>query len=377
MKVVIAPDSFKEALSADEAARAIARGVRAAIPEAEIDRIPMADGGEGTVRALIEATGGQYHASNVTGPLGLPVTAEWGMLGDDTRTAILEMAAASGLALVPEKQRNPERTTTLGTGQLVTAALDAGARKIIVGIGGSATNDGGTGAAQVWNIRFLDVDGNELASGMTGGDLQRIARIDMTPRDPRLNSVPIRVACDVNNPLTGPSGAAAIYGPQKGATPKQVQRLDAGLGHLADVIQRDLHRNIRDFPGAGAAGGLGAGLVAFAGAEIAPGIDLILEATRFAERIAGADLILTGEGRLDRQSTMGKTIAGIARCAGRLNIPVIALAGQLGDGVEACDRILHSYHAITPEDMPLREALKQTASLLESATRRVLQSLRL
>lgn len=373
MKVVIAPDSFKEALSADEAARAIARGVRAVRPDAEIDLIPMADGGEGTVRALVEATGGQYYRSEVTGPLGKTVEAEWGMLGGGTRTAIVEMAAASGLALVPEQLRDPERTTTFGTGQLVHAALDAGARKVIIGIGGSATSDGGTGAAQAWGIRFLDTSDTPLPPGLTGGDLHRIARIDMALRDPRIEEAALHVACDVDNPLTGPNGAACIYAPQKGATPEQVARLDAGLVHLAEIIERDLHLNVRDFPGAGAAGGLGAGLVAFAGAELAPGIELVMEASRFAERVAGADLILTGEGRLDRQSTMGKTIAGIARCAARLHVPVIALAGRLGEGVEACDRILDGYHAITPDDMPLSEALARTAELLEATTRAILE----
>ncbi len=339
--------------------------------DASLELIPMADGGEGTVRALVEAVGGAYAHTSVSGPLGEAVSAEWGRL--DERRAVIEMAAASGLALVAEGRRDPERTTTFGTGQLLRAAIDAGCSEIIVGIGGSATCDGGAGAAQAWGVRFLDQEGRRLPDGLSGGMLDRIARIDMGACDPRMRAVAIRIACDVENPLTGPNGAAAVYGPQKGATPEQVERLDANLAHLAEVIARDLGKDVRGFPGAGAAGGLGAGLVAFADAELQPGIDLVMRAVRFAERVEGADLILTGEGRLDRQSVMGKTLAGIARHAESKGIPIIALAGALGEGVEACDRLLDRYEAMTPEGMPLQEAMARAAELLEAATGRVIR----
>jgi glycerate kinase len=374
VKIVIAPDKFKEALSAREVARAIERGIRKVVPGAAIDLVPMADGGEGTVEALLAATGGGGRRTVVTDPLGNPVEASWGMLGDG-RTAVLEMAAASGLALVPAEKRDPALTTTYGTGELIRAALDAGASRILVGIGGSATTDGGAGAAQAVGVAFLDDSGTRHDQPLTGGDLLSIAQIDMGSRDRRIVKTTIEVACDVNNPLLGPSGAAAVYSPQKGATPEQVDLLERGLAHLADVIERDLGESVRDFPGAGAAGGLGAGLVAFFDARLRPGIEIVMDATRLRERIRGADLVITGEGRIDAQSMMGKVIVGVGRAAKSAGVPVIALVGSIGEGAEATLEILRSYHRITPEGTPLPEALARTAQALEATAEQVVRTL--
>ncbi len=373
MRIVVAPDSFKEALSARQVCEAIARGIRRARPDATIDLLPMADGGEGTVDALVAATNGQLRESTVTGPLGEPVRACWGLLGDGGGTAVLEMAAASGLGLVPPDRRNPLLTTTFGTGELIAAALDSGVRRILIGIGGSATNDGGTGAAEALGVRFVDRNGRVLPSGLSGGQLGRIARVDVASRDPRIGRVPIEVACDVDNPLCGPRGAAAVYGPQKGADPESVRILDANLAHMADVIQRDLGKDVRDIPGAGAAGGLGAGLLAFFDAKLRPGIQMVMDALRFSERIAGADLIITGEGRLDRQSMMGKLIEGVGRAAKSAGVPVIALVGSVGQGADDAREVLESYHCITPPDLSPTDALPQTATRLEETAARVLQ----
>jgi glycerate kinase len=370
MKIVIAPDSFKEALDAKDVCEAIARGVRRVHPDAALDLIPMADGGEGTVDALVTATGGSFRHAVVTNPLGEPVNAKWGILGDGT--AVIEMAAASGLALFAADRRDPTRTTTYGTGELIRAALDADTPRILIGIGGSATNDGGTGAAQALGVTFHDRNGEQISTHLTGGQLTNIARIDLNTRNLRLESTPVEVACDVDNPLCGPRGAAAIYSPQKGATPEQVQQLDANLAHLADVIERDLGRNVRDFPGAGAAGGLGAGLVAFCDATIRPGVQLVMDAVDFARRIEDVDLIITGEGRIDRQSMMGKVIEGVGRAGKAAGIPVIALAGLIGDGADETLDVLESYHCINPPELPSNEALAKTAQNLEKTTAVVL-----
>jgi len=284
------------------------------------------------------------------------------------------MAAASGLALFAPNLRDPTRTTTFGTGELIQAALDARARRILIGIGGSATNDGGTGAAQALGVTFRDSEGSRIATHLTGGDLKNILAIDLGTRDVRLKSIPVEVACDVDNPLCGPRGAAAVYGPQKGATPEQVQQLDANLAHLADVIERDLGKNVRNFSGAGAAGGLGAGLVAFYDATIRPGVQLVMDAVAFTRRIENADLIITGEGRIDRQSMMGKVIDGVGRAGKAAGVPVIALAGVIGDGAETTLDVLESYHCINPPTLPLDQALQQTAESLERATATILRN---
>jgi glycerate 2-kinase len=365
MRVVVAPDKFKGSLSAPEAARALARGVESVAPDAAIDLVPMADGGEGTVEALVAATGGTFHKALVSGPLGLPVRAQFGLLGDG-RTAVLEMAAASGLALVPPDRRDPSGTTTRGTGELLLAAIEAGARRVIVGVGGSATNDGGAGLGQALGVRLLDADGRDLGPG--GGALAGLDRIDPSGLDPRLDGIEVAVACDVDNPLCGPRGASAVYGPQKGAGPAMVALLDANLDRFARIVARDLGRAIRDLPGAGAAGGLGGGLVAFASGRLEPGVSLVIDAVGLADRLRGADLCLTGEGAIDASSAFGKTAVGVARLARALGCPTLALAGTIGPGAAAVlDQGIDAYFSICPGPIPLGDALSRAGALLEVA----------
>jgi glycerate 2-kinase len=364
--VIVAPDKFKGSLSAPEAARAIARGVLRASPGASVDLIPMADGGEGTVEALVDATGGTFHDAQVRGPLGSTVRARFGLLGDGT-TAVLEMAAASGLVLIATEARDPRRATTYGTGELLRAALDRGASTVILGIGGSATNDGGAGLAQALGARLLDVDVDELPPG--GAALSRLDRIDPSGLDPRLARTTLRVACDVANPLCGPRGASAVYGPQKGATPEDVAALDAALARFARIVRRDLDHDVADLPGAGAAGGLGAGLVAFAGGELTPGVDLVIEAVGLRSRLEGATLCLTGEGSLDGSSAFGKTAVGVARLARTLGVPCLALAGMIGEGAEeVLSQGIDAYTSIAPGPGPLDAAIIEVATRLERAT---------
>lgn len=332
MRFVVAPDSFKECAPASVVARAIAEGLAKACPEAEIDVAPMADGGEGTVDSLVTATGGSIIDLEVTGPLGEPVQAMYGVLGDGS-TAVIEMASASGLALVPASRRDPRVTTSRGTGELLRHALDRGVSRIIVGIGGSATNDAGAGMAQALGYSLRDAQGNELPPG--GAALARLARLDATARRRGLESCEILVACDVSNPLCGPEGASAVYGPQKGATPEMTRELDDALKHFAVVVAEHFGIQVEAMPGGGAAGGLGAGLVAFAGARLRPGVEIVAEAFDLARRIEGSDLVITGEGRLDGQSVKGKTPVGVARLAKRLGVPCVAIAGALGPGYEA------------------------------------------
>ena len=366
MRVVIAPDKFKGSLSASEAAEAMARGVARVAPGASIDRVPMADGGEGTVAALVAATGGSFREVVVHGPMGESLSARFGLLGDG-RTAAIEMAAASGLVLVPIERRDPMVATTRGTGELLLAAIGAGARRVIVGIGGSATNDGGAGLGQALGFRLFDDEGRELGPG--GGGLGGLARIDASGRRPELHGVEVAVACDVTNPLCGPKGASAVYGPQKGATPAMIGVLDANLAHFAAIVERDLGVSIRDLPGSGAAGGLGGGLVAFAGGRLEPGINLVIEAVDLRSRLQGADLCLTGEGALDDQSAFGKTAVGVGRLARSLGCPVLALAGSIGPGAESTlDHGLDAYFSICPGPIALDQAMAGAAELLEEAT---------
>jgi len=331
MKILIAPDSFKESLAAFAVAQQIEAGIREVIPDAECRLAPMADGGEGTVLAMVAALNGRLCRKMVTGPLGQPVDAVYGLSGAG-HTAIIEMAAAAGLALVPSAQRNPSRTTSFGLGELIVDALDQGARHLIIGIGGSATNDGGAGMAQSLGIGLRDGVGAPLPFG--GGALERLAEIDMTMLDKRLFDCRIEAACDVDNPLTGPRGASAVFGPQKGADAAMVKRLDAGLSHFASIIRQQLGVDVAALAGGGAAGGLGAGLHAFLGAELRPGVEIITQAVGLPDLIGWADLIITGEGRLDGQSLGGKVPVGVARLAATLGKPVIAIAGSLGDGVD-------------------------------------------
>ena len=365
MRVVLAPDKFKGSLSAPEAARAMARGVIAVAADAEIDLAPMADGGEGTVEALVAATGGGFREAVVGGPLGEPVHARFGMLGDG-RTAVVEMASASGLVLLPGDRRDPWRATTRGTGELLLAAIEAGARRVIVGIGGSATNDGGAGLGQALGFRLLDASGHDLEPG--GGALSRLDRIDASGRDPRLAGVAVSVACDVDNPLCGPRGASAVYGPQKGASPGIIADLDRNLAHYAQVVARDLGPEIRDLAGAGAAGGLGGGLVAFASGRLEPGVALVIDAVDLARRLRGADLCLTGEGAIDASSAFGKTAVGVARLARSFGCPTIALAGTIGHGAESVlAEGIDAYFSLCDGPMDLTEAVARSAELLERA----------
>lgn len=355
LKIVIAPDSFKGSLTALEVCEAAARGIRQIDAQIEIVQVPMADGGEGTVQSLVDATGGELVTERVTGPLGDPVEAVYGLLGDG-ESAVIEMAAASGLPLVPEEQRNPLNTTTCGTGELIAAALDQGRRKLIVGIGGSATTDAGAGMAQALGVRLLDDEGEPIGFG--GAELGRLATIEMSRADPRLQEAEIRVACDVDNPLYGERGAAFVYGPQKGASAEDVKVLDANLRHFADVVQRDLGLDVRDIPGAGAAGGLGAGLVAFCGASLEPGVDIVIDAVDLPGAMRGADLCVTGEGAIDSQTAFGKTPAGVTSVARSGGVPVIALAGGVAfDAVSLHERGFSALASILNRPMSLAEAM--------------------
>ena len=374
MKVICAPDSFKESLTATQGAQAMKRGVLRVVPDATVDLCPIADGGDGTVDAMLAATGGQRMTSQVQGPLAEPLGADWGMFEAAERTAVIEMAAASGLALVPIKQRDPRETSTFGTGQLIAAALDAGAKTIILGIGGSATNDGGCGMAQALGAVFLNASGEPIEKPFVGKRLSDIARIDLSALDARLSQTRVTVACDVNNPLTGPNGAAAIYGPQKGATPPIVEFLDAGLVNLAQHMRADLDKDVQTTRGVGAAGGLGGGLVAFLGAILKPGVSMVLDAVDFDTRVRGCDLCLTGEGRIDGQSLSGKACLGVAQAAGLHGVETIALVGKTGPGAEATlEHGLASYHPIS-EGLPLDEAIRRASELLEETTARVLRT---
>jgi glycerate kinase len=372
MRFVIAPDKFKGSLTAIQAAAAMARGVLAAAPGALIDQVPMADGGEGTVDALVAATGGTYREAQVTGPLGEPVLARFGVLGDEP-TAVVEMAAASGLVLASSAQRDPLRATTRGTGELLLAAIAAGARRVIVGIGGSATNDGGAGCAQALGFRLLDVAGRELPPG--GGGLSRLDCIDASERRREIDGVEIDVACDVANPLCGPEGASAVFGPQKGATPVMVEMLDANLRHFAAVVARDLGVDILELHGSGAAGGLGGGLVAFAAGRLRRGVDLIIEAVDLAKRLSNADLCLTGEGALDKQSAYGKTAVGVGRLARSLGCPALALAGSVGPGAETVlAEGIDAYFSICPGPIVLEGAMSLAGELLERASEQAVRA---
>jgi len=336
MKIVIAPDSYKESLSATQVAQAIEKGFREIFPDAHYVSVPVADGGEGTVEAMIAATQGTIHSARVTGPLGEPVAACWGSSGDGA-TAFIEMAAASGLALVAPELRNPLITTSRGTGELILQALNKGASNIIIGIGGSATNDGGAGMVQALGARLMDANGKEIGHG--GGSLISLNHIDLSGLDPRLQECTIRVACDVTNPLTGESGASRIFGPQKGATEAMIVELDRSLEHFADVIKKDLHIDVKRVPGSGAAGGMGAALMAFLGAELRSGIEIVTQALNLEEHIHDCTLVVTGEGRIDSQSIHGKVPVGVAQVAKKYHKPVIGIAGSLTSDVG----VVHQY----------------------------------
>ena len=369
MRIVIAPNAFKGSLSAIEAAEAIAEGVRVAAPDADLVLVPIADGGDGTVEALVAATQGERRTLRVRGPLGDPANADYGLI-DGGSTAVIEMAKAAGLALVPTEKRDPRVTTTYGVGELLQRAYDDGARHFIVGIGGSATNDGGAGMAQALGYHLLDAQGHELPPG--GLALKRLARIHTGGVHANWKEAEVEVACDVTNPLTGPSGASAVYGPQKGATPEMVAELDAALKHFAEIIRRDLEVDVEHLPGAGAAGGLGAGLVAFTGAALRPGAEMVMEAVRLDERLKGAHLAITGEGRLDSQTArFGKGPAAVARHARNAGIPVVAIGGSIADEAEL--RLLFDGIKTTVvEPSSLDHAIAQARPLLVRAATRLM-----
>ena len=369
MHIIVAPDSFKGSLTAKEVATAMATGIKRVFSTAKIDKIPIADGGEGTVDALITATKGKFHETMVQNPLGEPVKATWGILGNGSDTAIIEMAAASGLLLIPEKERNIRSASTYGTGQLIKAALDQGSRRIIIGIGGSATNDGGAGMASALGVRFFDADNNLLPSG--GAALAKLDHIDMQQLDNRLIHTEILIASDVNNPLCGEKGASAVYGPQKGATPEIVKELDTALFHYNEIAKRDVGINANSLSGSGAAGGLGAGLMLFASGKMRNGIELILDTLQFADLIQNADFIITGEGHTDFQTAHGKAPVGIAQVAKKYQIPVICLSGALGNGAEQV--LQQGISAITSAPhcpMTLENCMQNAKKLLEDATER-------
>lgn len=371
MKIVIAPTAFKGSLSPVEAARAIELGVRSALPQAETILVPVADGGDGTMEAILFARGGTTRESTVTGPAGRPVRAAWAVLPDHD-TAVIEMAAAAGLVLLKPGERDPLRTTTYGVGELVRLALDEGCRRIIIGLGGSATVDGGAGLAQALGVSLLDRRGRLLDKG--GGALAQLERVDLGGLDPRVQQCRIEAAYDVSNPLLGPEGAAPVYGPQKGATPEKVRRLEEGLSRLAAVIQRDTGLDVAGLPGAGAAGGLGAGLAALLGARLVPGAELVLEMASLRQKLAGAHLVITGEGSLDRQSAFGKAPAVVARQCRDLRIPVLALAGALGPGYQVLyDEGVSAAIPIVPGPMSLEEAQKNSYQLLAEAAERAIR----
>lgn len=367
MKIVIAPDSFKESLSALQVADSIEKGMRSIFPEADFVKIPMADGGEGTVQSLVDATGGTIIHKKVTGPLGEPVNAFFGMLGNG-KTAVIEMAAASGLHLVPLKKRNPLLTSTRGTGELIKAAFEHGVEHIIIGIGGSATNDGGAGMAKALGARLLNEQGMEIAEG--GGGLAELAQIDLSEMDSRLARIKFEVACDVDNPLTGERGASAIFGPQKGATLEMVQQLDRNLGHYAAIIERDLGKSIKDVSGAGAAGGLGGGLLAFLPAVLKRGVEIVIEATGLDGHVQGADIVITGEGKIDGQTIYGKTPIGVAKTAKRLGTPVIAIAGNVAnDSAVVHEHGIDAVFSIIPGVITLEAAFANASQYVESTSR--------
>jgi glycerate kinase len=368
VKIVVAPNAFKGSLTAVEASNAIATGLARVFPEAELVLVPIADGGDGTMEALVAVAGGELRSHRVTGPLGEPVTGDFGLIHAG-RTAIIEMAKVAGLALVPPGRRNPAVATTAGVGELLRHTLELGARDFVVGIGGSATNDAGAGMAQALGFRLRDAAGRDLPYG--GAALAQLAAIDARGVDPRWKEVSVQVACDVTNPLTGPEGASAVYGPQKGATPAMVRELDAALVHFAEIVRRDLGMDVMSLPGGGAAGGLGAGLVAFLGARLRPGAEMVLELVGMRERLRGADLVVTGEGQIDAQTAFGKAPARVAELARDLGIPAVALAGSVGPGADALRD--HGIVAVLPlPDGPLslQDALASAAPLLTDAAQR-------
>jgi len=388
MKIIVAPDSFKGSLTSPQACAAISRGVRRVMTDAEIIAIPLADGGEGTAQALVAATSGVMRKVTVTGPLGSPVDAEYGILGQTVKqghfanTVVIEMAQAAGLTLIPPRQRNPLHTTTYGVGQLILDALRQGSRDFIIGLGGSATNDCGCGMAAALGVGFFDRQGGKITTPLTGGStelaevqtLGSVDRLDLSGLHPAIAESSFLVACDVDNPLLGPKGASRTYAPQKGAKPEDVELLEANMAHIINLIEGQTGCCVRDIPGAGAAGGLGAGLLAFLNARLARGIDVVMDYTHFARRIEGADLIITGEGRIDGSTAYGKTIYGVSRTAAKYDIPVIALAGELGPEIYKVRQMgVKIIMPICSGAITIEEAMNNAADLLADRAEKALQ----
>lgn len=369
--IVLAPDSFKESMTAKEVCEAMERGIKKGNPHVTCIHVPMADGGEGTMQSLVDATGGTVHTVMVTGPLGKEVEASYGISGDGS-TGVLEMASASGIHLVPPAQRNPLVTTTYGTGELIKACLDHGVNRLLIGIGGSATNDGGAGVVQALGGKLLDTEGKELAFG--GGELGRLASFDLSGLDSRLHHVEVEVACDVTNPLCGKTGASHVFGPQKGATPEIIEQLDRNLRNYAGVIKQQLGKDIADYPGAGAAGGLGGGLMVFLNGTLKKGIELVIDYTGLEEKARMADMVWTGEGGMDFQTQYGKTPLGVAMVAKKHGKPVIALTGRIGDGIDVLyDQGMDAIFGIVPGAVTLSEALDNGRQNVERTSENIVR----
>ncbi len=374
MKIVLAPDSFKGNLTSLQVASTLEKGIKRVIPNANCIKVPMADGGEGTVQSLVDATGGKFVRRKVKGPAGKPVSARYGILSGG-KTAVIEMAEASGLPDVEgTKDKNPMKTTTYGTGQLMMDAINKGVNHIILGLGGSATTDGGAGMAQALGIRFLDKRGNEIKELGAGGMLSKVASIDMSGMDARMKKAKVTVASDVENPLCGKKGAAHVFGPQKGATPAMVKKLDANLKHFAGIIKKDLRKNVMKIKGAGAAGGLGGGLVAFTGAKLKSGVDIVVEATGLAKHLKGADLCITGEGRVDFQTAFGKTPSGVAKAAKKQKVQTIAIGGGLTDDARGVfEHGIDGLASACARDMSLQEAMSNSKAHLANSAERTIR----
>lgn len=375
LTIVLAPDSFKESMTAKEVCEAMERGIKKVNSNITCIHVPMADGGEGTMQSLVDATKGKVYSLKVDGPLGDQVEAQYGILGDG-EIGILEMASASGIHLVSPEQRNPLLTTTYGTGQLIKACLDHGVKKLLIGIGGSATNDGGAGVIQALGGRLLDKQGTELAFG--GGELGKLSTIDLSNFDSRLKDVIVEVACDVSNPLCGESGASNVYGPQKGATREMISILDDNLRHYADIIKKQLGKDVLDVPGAGAAGGLGAGLMAFLNGSLKKGIEMVIEYAGLEEKVKDADMVWTGEGSIDFQTQYGKTPLGVATVSKKHNKPVIALAGRVGEGIDVLyESGIDSIFGITKGATSIEEALAKGQENIEKTAENIIRLMNL
>ena len=372
-KYVVAPDSFKESMTAKEVCDAMEKGIKKADSAAEVIKVPMADGGEGTVDSLVDATNGQRVIVEVTGPLGNKISAYYGILGNGT-TAVIEMAKASGLEIVEKKKRNPMITTTFGTGELIRDALDHNVKEIIIGLGGSSTNDGGSGMAQALGAKLLDQNNNQISFG--GGNLDKLDKIDISDLDSRLQDVKIILASDVTNPLIGKDGASRVFGPQKGATPEMVEKLENNLQHYAKIIKRDLNKDVASVSGAGAAGGLGAGLMAFTTCKMRQGVDIAIEVTKLEEKVKSADYVFTGEGGTDFQTIFGKTPYGVAKLGKKYHKPVISLAGYLGEGIDSLySEGFTAIFGIIPGACDLSTALKNGPSNVARTTENIVRLL--